>query len=209
MSSDPDVVLTTPDGAMVACTTRPTTPPPWPGVVVVHDFTGLSHDLRAQTDWLAAEGFLAIGPDLYHGRSRMRCLRSVMRDLGRRQGASFDDIDTARQWLVDDPDCTGVVGWLAGACPVVGRFGGADRTPLGAGAGRRLGALLTELEVPHDVKVYAGVGHGFMNDHDPSDLSLMIRFLSWTSGTRYDAEATRDARQRIVTFFDTHLRPSG
>jgi dienelactone hydrolase len=91
--------------------------------------------------------------------------------------------------------------------PVVGSFGGADRSPLGAPAGRRLGELLTEFAVPHDVKIYPGVGHGFMDDHAPEDQTMFLRFLARISGTRYDEDATVDARRRIVEFFNTHLRP--
>ncbi|MDQ0732371.1 hypothetical protein QFZ57_003165 [Arthrobacter sp. B1I2] len=38
--------------------------------------------------------------------------------------------------------------WLPDACPIVGSFGGSDNSPLGGPAGRRLGRLLTEFEVP-------------------------------------------------------------
>lgn len=58
--------------------------------------------------------------------------------------------------------------WLPSACPIVGSFGAADRSPLSARAGRRLDELLTKHDVPHDVKIYPGVRHGFMNDHDPA-----------------------------------------
>jgi len=67
----------------------------------------------------------------------------------------------------------------------------ADRSPLGRRAGQRLDRLLTELEVPHDVKIYPGAGHGFMNDHDPADATLLLRFLARISGTKYDDEAHR------------------
>jgi carboxymethylenebutenolidase len=96
--------------------------------------------------------------------------------------------------------------WLATACPIVGSYGGADKSPLGGRAGHRLDRLLTELDIPHDVKVYPGVGHGFMNDHDPADATLLLRFLARVSGTKYDEEATRDARRRISEFLSTHLR---
>jgi carboxymethylenebutenolidase len=96
--------------------------------------------------------------------------------------------------------------WLPGACPVVGSFGSADKSPLGARARRRLGELLTEFEVPHD-KIYAGAGHGFMNDHAAEDQTLFLRFLARISGTRYDEASTADARRRIVAFFNEHLRP--
>jgi carboxymethylenebutenolidase len=244
MESTGSLEIQTARGMMPAYCAVPATRPPWPGVVVIHDATGMSQDLHAQADWLAANGFLAVAPDLYYWGSRLSCLRTIMRDLGQRRGRSFDDVEAAQRWLRDHSHCTGRVGvigfcmgggyaialaegrgfdaasvnyggcpsdaeeWLAEACPIAGSFGGSDKTQLGARAGKRLGRLLTKFEVPHDVKIYPGVGHGFMNNHDPDDQTLMLRFLARMSGTKYDETATHDARRRIIEFFSRHLKDS-
>ena len=47
-----------------------------------------------------------------------------------------------------------------------------------------------------------------MNDHDPGDQTMMLRFLARISGTKYDEDATRDARRRITEFFNRYLKDS-
>ena len=68
--------------------------------------------------------------------------------------------------------------FLASACPIVGSYGGKDHTPLGRRAAVRLEQALTGLGVDHDVKIYPDAGHGFMNDHDPADQTLLLVALA-------------------------------
>ena len=45
-----------------------------------------------------------------------------------------------------------------------------------------------------------------MNDHHRHDQTLPPRFLARISGIEYDAVATRDARRRIIEFFNRYLK---
>ena len=235
-------VIRTPHGEMPTYVAAPAAAGLWPGVVVVHDFAGMSHDLRNQADWLAGEGYLAAAPDLYYWGSRLRCLWTIMREIAAGQGRTFDDIDGVRGWLARHDLCTGKIGVigfcmggayavalapghgyaaasvnyggcpkeaeqaLAGACPIVGSYGGKDRSPMGRSAAPRLEKALTALGVDHDVKVYPGAGHGFLNDPDPADATPLLVFLAKISGTRYHEPSARDARRRIAAFFGKHLK---
>jgi carboxymethylenebutenolidase len=51
-----DVMIPATHGDMPAYLANPPVPGPWPGVVVIHDARGMSHDLRNQASRLRARG---------------------------------------------------------------------------------------------------------------------------------------------------------
>jgi len=93
---------------------------------------------------------------------------------------------------------------MAEACPIIASYGADD--PTLKGMAEKLERVLSKHNIPHDVKEYQGVGHGFMNKHEPKDSNWIFSFLSRISNTHYDAIATEDARKRIIAFFDTYLK---
>jgi carboxymethylenebutenolidase len=93
---------------------------------------------------------------------------------------------------------------LGGACPVVASFGAKDRGL--RRAADKLERALTARGVVHDVKEYPDAGHGFMNVHGPGEMSAALRVLMKVMGVGYHGPSADDARRRIHTFFDAHLR---
>jgi carboxymethylenebutenolidase len=231
----PDVSFPVADGAWPGyLAVPPASPGPWPAVVVIHEAFGLNDDIRAKAEEFAAHGYLALAPDLFDGRSWIRCIRSAFGQLRSRHGPAFTALEAARAFLVARPDCTGkagVIGFclgggfallcapragfdvaavnygdvpkdaetvLAGACPIVGSYGGRD--PMGTQHPERLRRALAVLDVPHDVEVYPGSGHRFM-----SEASGASAVFAKVGRMTYQREDGADAWRRIFAFFGTYL----
>lgn len=93
----------------------PGSPGPWPGVVVIHEVTGLNDDIRSKADEFAAHGYLALAPDLYGGKAWFRCVKSAISQVRARSGPAFTALEAARESLAARPDCTGKTG-VIGFC---------------------------------------------------------------------------------------------
>jgi carboxymethylenebutenolidase len=97
--------------------------------------------------------------------------------------------------------------FLGHACPIVGSYGGRDRALRGAAG--RLEDVLSAVGVEHGVKEYPDAGHGFINDHDGAGDKTPLLFAvlgKLSPGDGYHEPSARDARRRIVAFFDAHLK---
>jgi carboxymethylenebutenolidase len=196
------------------------------GVLVLHEAFGLNRDIRRIAERFAGQGYVAVAPALFGGP---RCLGRTLRQEARRQeldglrdwmrdaqgvehagiigfcmgggfalghaatGADFDAV-SVNYGVVPSDD-------LSRVCPVVGSYGERDRIMVPQAA--RLVELLDRAGVEHDVKVYPGVGHSFLNQHD--GWQGAVSRLPSPMATGYDAAAAEDAWARIFGFFDKHL----
>ena len=90
---------------------------------------------------------------------------------------------------------------LAGACPVIASFGGKDKGL--PGAAQKLQTAADAAGITADIKEYPEARHAFLNRiTTASPLTPMLK----VAGIGYHHESAADAKQRILTFFDTHLR---
>ena len=87
----------------------------WPGVVMVHEVFGIDDVLLRNAERLASAGYLVLVPDLFGEGNRLGCIVGAFRALRSERGQQFDVIDSAREALRADPECSGKVG-VIGFC---------------------------------------------------------------------------------------------
>ena len=207
---------------------------PWPGVVVLHEAFGLTADTRAQADRLAAEGYLAVAPDLFTA-GRLRCLRSVFAAMLSGAGPAFGDIEATRLWLAARPECTGrtgVIGFCLGggfalgaaahgfdaAAPNYGRLprtapeGLRGACPVVASYGGEDPSLRGAAAELEGVLTGLGVEHdvreypGAGHSFLNRETGVVPHVMRVTGLGGYHEPSAADAWRRILVWFDRHLR---
>ena len=214
---------------------EPTTPGPWPGVVVVHEALGLTDDIRAKADRFAARGYLAAAPDLFGEGNVLKCVLGAFRQLNTGKGVAFDTLEAARAELAAHPQCTGKVGIIgfcmgggfallcgakydfAAAAPNYGQLPRKpDRTlagscPVVASYGKKDLTLYGAAKKLDRVLTANGVEHD-VKEYPKASHSFMSRYegktavLARVAGLRHRPDDAEDAWRRIDAFFDEHVQ---
>ena len=207
---------------------RSAEPAQLPGIVVVHENRGLNPHTEDVARRLALANFMAFAPDVltpvggYPGDDYQGGQLFSQLDGDKR----FEDIVAAALWLKNRDDCTGRIGatgfcyggsvsnqlavrlgddlaaavpFYGGAAPLdqVGDISAAIMVMHGALDTRLVEAwlaydqALTAAGVTHEGHIYPGAVHGFFNDATPE---------------RYNDAAATDAWNRMVGWFNTHVR---
>ena len=194
----------------------PAAPPPWPGVVVIHEGNGISSQLLRVCERLAAEGYAAIAPDLFFraGGTEAGDFATLIGSLTDAQVRA--DLDGAAATLRGlGASAIGVTGFCMGGlftyrsalesdafAAAVGFYGARIASMLGTPKCPTLlffggqdpwipEADIAAVVAHHpDTVVYPDATHGFMRDGSES----------------YDEAAATDAWSRLLAHFAEHLQ---
>ncbi len=98
--------------------TAPSGKGPFPGVVVIQEWWGLEPHIRSVVDRFAAEGFIALAPDLYHGRVATEPDEARKLAMSLEQDVAIEEIQNAINYLTGridlEPKEVAVIGFCMG-----------------------------------------------------------------------------------------------
>ena len=198
---------------------------PFPGLVVIHEAFGLNDNIRGIARQFAEQGYAVLAVDLFSNRNRVLCMLQAFHGMLIRplHNPVLADLSASIHFLQKqsnvDAERIGAVGFCMGggyalqlavtekgmkaastfygaapkplevfaqSCPIVGSYPEKDFTAKGA---RELDAMLEKSNIAHDIKFYENTQHSFFN----------------RQRTPFEVEASKDAWQRMLSFFREHL----
>lgn len=197
-----------------------------PGVVVIQEWWGLVPHIEQIVDRFAGEGFSAIAPDLYHGKT------TTSPDEAGRMLMELDaeraekEIAAAGDYLLGRPECTsksyGVIGYCMGGAlaqftatkekhvgAAVSLYGGFKKTDF---PWENLAAPILLIYAENDQGVPVEKGRALAKRLEEMGKSVQLVSYPNTNhafcndtGRNYNAEAAADAWKKAVAFFRANV----
>jgi len=199
-----------------------------PGLIVIHEWWGLNDNIRAMTDRLAGEGYVALAVDLYGGQTAADPdgAQSLMQAAMQNVPAAEENLRQAFTYLKEEAGATrvGTIGWC---------FGGGwslntalllpdqvEATVIYYGRVTDDRARLATLQMPI-LGLFGGEDQGIPVDSVKAfeealdslgkDAEIHVyegadHAFANPSGMNYQPEAAGDAWQRTVAFLAEHLK---
>jgi carboxymethylenebutenolidase len=198
-----------------------------PGVIVIQEWWGLVDHIKDVCDRFAAEGFVALAPDLYHGKTTKSPDEAGKLMMAMRVDEAERDLSAAVDYLETQDSTTtdkvGVVGFCMGGALAL--YTATKNSKIGAcvvfyGGHPKVKPDLPNLHAPvlsisgdKDRSVTPEVVHNV--ERQLKDLGKQIEvkiykdadhaFFNDTRPQVYKAEAASDAWQRTIAFLREHL----
>ena len=199
-----------------------------PGVVVIQEWWGLVDHIKDVCDRFAAQGFVALAPDLYHGKKTKSPDEAGKLMMALRIDEAEKDLSGAVEYLLKHDSVTsgsiGVVGFCMGGA--LSLYAATKNKEVGAcvvfyGGHPNVKPDLPNLQAPV-LGLYAE-RDGFVTPDSVRQLESKLKelgkpievvmypetdhaFFNDTRPEVYDADAAGDAWRRTVDFLRNHLR---
>jgi len=194
------------------------------GMIVIQEWWGLNDDIKGIADRYAAEGYLALAPDMYHGQvtSEPDEARKLAMELERDQAAV--EIDAAIAWLKQTQGVgkVGCVGFCMGGgltlATALRPSSNVDAAHVYYGGGMPDGAALSQIRVPvmgsyggEDQSIPAAKVDELRDALTKAGVDNDIKLYEgaghsfFNAGHAHHAEASADSWERSKRWFARHV----
>ena len=198
---------------------RPMAAGKYPGIVVIQEWWGVDEHVKDVTRRFAQEGYVALAPDLFHGRVTNEPSEAQKLTMALDRSRAVRDVQAAVGYIKENPASNGNVVTI-GYC-----MGGGISLLAGCQDGLNAcivyyGGLPTPLDLLNGVKAPVLAVYGSDEEARGKQLEQELRtrgkhvelhvyqganhaFFN-DQGQRYNAEAARDAWQKTLAFLKQH-----